>query len=257
MRAAPSPARQLFTRQAFTLIELLVVVAIIAVLAGIALPVFNSVQLAGRKTQSLSNMRQLGTALLAYCGDNNGVFPNQGDTAPTWSAAAVNTTDENNCWYNVLLRNYANSKGVGDYAVSTAAFYTKANLLYVPAATYPASKLSSPQFAVAFNSKIEGTSSNARMPLLVTPAETVIFQESGLPGEKAMKGQAAYTNQSYSYASRTVARYGGQTILTFADGHSGAFIGTDVVDPNSGKAYFPPKTTASVYWETDPTVSPN
>ena len=54
-----------FTCQAFTLIELLVVIGIIAVLAGVVFPVYRSVQMTGRKTQSLSNMRQLGTALIA------------------------------------------------------------------------------------------------------------------------------------------------------------------------------------------------
>ena len=244
--------------QGFTLIELLVVIAIILVLSGVAVPVYSSVQLSGRRTQSLSNMRQFGLALLSYCGDNAGALPLQGDANPTWAGAAANTPAENNAWYNVLPRTYANSKGLGDYTANPAGFYTRASLFYVPAAKYPTTKLTSPQFAVAFNSKIETSGvTSARLSLFGAPAETVIFQESGLPAETPIKGQKAYTNQAASYASRTAARYGGQTILTFADGHAALHTGTDIVDPSTGKAYFPPKVNASVYWSMDPGTSPN
>lgn len=63
-------------RHAFTLIELLVVIAIIAILAAILFPVFAQAKLAAKKTQSMSNMRQIGTAMNLYLGDND-------DTTPT------------------------------------------------------------------------------------------------------------------------------------------------------------------------------
>jgi prepilin-type N-terminal cleavage/methylation domain-containing protein len=43
----------------FTLIELLVVIAIIAILAAILFPVFAQAKDAAKKTQSLSNIKQL------------------------------------------------------------------------------------------------------------------------------------------------------------------------------------------------------
>lgn len=57
----------------FTLIELLVVVGIVAVIAAILLPVFVGIQERGRRTQCLSNERQLGGAFLLYAQDNDGV----------------------------------------------------------------------------------------------------------------------------------------------------------------------------------------
>jgi len=60
---------------AFTLIELLVVISIIAILAGIALPVFSQVQIKGAQTKALSNAKQIGLALKVYATDNNGLFP--------------------------------------------------------------------------------------------------------------------------------------------------------------------------------------
>ena len=50
-------------KRAFTLIELLVVIAIIAILAAILFPVFAQAKAAAKATQSLSNTKQIGTAV--------------------------------------------------------------------------------------------------------------------------------------------------------------------------------------------------
>jgi len=56
-------------RKAFTLIELLVVIAIVAILAAILFPVFAQAKEAAKKTQSLSNLKQIGLAWLMYNAD--------------------------------------------------------------------------------------------------------------------------------------------------------------------------------------------
>ncbi len=58
-------------KKAFTLIELLVVIAIIAILAAILFPVFSQAKTAAKKTQDLSNIKQIGTALYIYASDND------------------------------------------------------------------------------------------------------------------------------------------------------------------------------------------
>lgn len=66
---------------AFTLIELLVVITIIAILASIALPVFNSVTERANQTKDLSNAKQIGLGLKLYATDNDGKFPAATTTA--------------------------------------------------------------------------------------------------------------------------------------------------------------------------------
>ncbi len=65
-------------RRAFTLIELLVVIAIIAILAAILFPVFAQAKEAAKKTQCVSNQKQLGLGFLMYASDADDVFPNPG-----------------------------------------------------------------------------------------------------------------------------------------------------------------------------------
>lgn len=68
--------RQLGRRaDGFTLIELLVVIAIIAVVAAILFPAFAQAREKARQTACLSNLRQLGSAVVMYLQDNDGGYP--------------------------------------------------------------------------------------------------------------------------------------------------------------------------------------
>ncbi|MDR1279201.1 MAG: prepilin-type N-terminal cleavage/methylation domain-containing protein [Opitutaceae bacterium] len=60
---------------AFTLVELLAVIAIIGILAAILIPVISKVRQSARMSASLSNIRQIGQALLVYVNDNRQYFP--------------------------------------------------------------------------------------------------------------------------------------------------------------------------------------
>ncbi|MBL8088056.1 MAG: prepilin-type N-terminal cleavage/methylation domain-containing protein [Chthonomonas sp.] len=61
--------------KAFTLIELLVVIAIIAILAAILFPVFAQAKEAAKKTQAISNAKQIGTSFILYAGDTDDNLP--------------------------------------------------------------------------------------------------------------------------------------------------------------------------------------
>ena len=71
----------------FTLIELLVVIAIIGILAGILLPVLSRARESARKTQCMSNVKQIGMGLIMYANENNESFPS--DSAYSGSYPAM------------------------------------------------------------------------------------------------------------------------------------------------------------------------
>lgn len=69
-------------RKGFTLIELLVVIAIIAILAAILFPVFTQAKESARRTQCLSNQKQLSLGMVLYAQDNQEYYPMSGVAAP-------------------------------------------------------------------------------------------------------------------------------------------------------------------------------
>ena len=66
------------SNQGFTLIELLVVITIIAILASISVPVYNSITERAKITKVMSNVKQINLACRTFAIDNEGVYPTGG-----------------------------------------------------------------------------------------------------------------------------------------------------------------------------------
>ncbi len=101
-------------RKGFTLIELLVVIAIIAILAAILFPVFMSAKQAGQRSKCLSNMREIGMAIMNYSNDWYGFTP----YAYQLDGGMQNWDDQ--CWRG-YLRKYTKSKGIFECPIKTHA----------------------------------------------------------------------------------------------------------------------------------------
>jgi prepilin-type N-terminal cleavage/methylation domain-containing protein/prepilin-type processing-associated H-X9-DG protein len=127
-------------KKAFTLIELLVVIAIIAILAAILFPVFAQAKLAAKKTNDLSQLKQLGLASLMYSGDYDDTamaFPyaaTWSTSCPGCSSATAFTHGEMGAWWSDRLMPYVKNKGIFANPTNQDSLYHCAGYWY-PGAT--------------------------------------------------------------------------------------------------------------------------
>jgi prepilin-type N-terminal cleavage/methylation domain-containing protein/prepilin-type processing-associated H-X9-DG protein len=268
------------TNRAFTLIELLVVVAIVALLATLVVGVAGPFQRNAQFTQGMNNMRQLAAGMMNYCTEHDGELPGNGEPQPAWGAANADDANKAEPWYLAVPR-MAGGRAISDFE-RPADFYTKANLLYVPAAKYPEAKLARPYFGIAMNQRLRDaggkgsgaadTSQAVRRQSIQNLSRTVIFFESGLPDEETLPGQSAYSGTALGDWRNVVARYNRSnsrtqserredtTSIVFADGHVEALPAKYVLDANGG-AHFPQleqdNGQGRVCWTLDPATNPN
>lgn len=87
--------------RAFTLIELLTVIAIIGILAGILIPTVSAVRKTARKSECISNLRQLYSVVMLYSQDHKDLMP----------VAYNNTTSQGWNWW--LTENHYLDKNTG------------------------------------------------------------------------------------------------------------------------------------------------
>jgi len=252
-------------RKAFTLIELLVVIAIIAILAAILFPVFAQAKAAAKKTQALSNAKQVLLGFSMYVNDYDGVYPEhavgfatgtEGPLSLIWNGT-LNPYMKNNQLANDPMANnpvtsYNNITFTGQY--------------YVP--------VDYKQLALGYNWNFTSQLDYA-CSIDFTPGEpscSVFFSESQIqfPAQQLLVASSAQRMPAQTGNGFWVSpihnidadngisdRHSGQmTIVGFMEGHAKAMHSTTLlvpdqvqeIDPNaSGQCvnYDP----ASVYWD--------
>jgi len=91
---------------AFTLIELLVVIAVIAILAALLLPALARAKEKGRRTQCMSNFRQIGVFMQLYTDDNKDIFPAHRNQYEPHGDTGMHSND----WWGATIATYGNGR---------------------------------------------------------------------------------------------------------------------------------------------------
>lgn len=250
--------------------EVLVVLAVLIILTAVAFPVYNQYRANSNKTVALDVMKSLAGAARTYAGQNGDQLPEEDVKGKDdWAHAAQPDADK--VWYNALPR-IIGRKSVGDFVKESneAAFYSDANILYLPGAIYPENrKMVKPLFAIAFNTKLhrkdrDGRKTEMKLASMQKPSRTVLFFEQGLPGEvrahATISKKDEYNGAPKGSAKSFVARYSGKGLIAFVDGHVEEATGDKLLRP-TGVIAWDEKWAASnpdaIFWTADPSQDPN
>ena len=263
--------RKMHNRRAgITLMEILVALAVLLVLGAVAYPVYQHYRSNANKAVALAVMKELATAAGTYANQNGGRIPDEDVKGKDdWKHAAQPDADK--VWYNALPR-LLGKKGVGDFVKESneAAFYTEANMLFLPGAIFPDKrKMAKPLFAIAMNTKLnrkdrDGRKGEVKMSAVQKPARTVLFFEQGLPGEvrahPSISKKDEYNGAPKGSARSFVARYGGKGIIAFVDGHVEETTGDTLLRQTGTIAWdanWAASNPGAIFWTADPSHDPN
>jgi prepilin-type N-terminal cleavage/methylation domain-containing protein len=257
-------------KRAFTLIELLVVIAIIAILAAILFPVFAQAKAAAKKTQSLSNVKQLNLASLMYAGDSDDNFCAEGEAGPAngwgWQMTWQFLTYPYMKSYGILLDPSDNHKNGRDFDTG-------------PMFSYPGNGIFSAKCSPSWGGwdmvgviqSNRSWTNNYNSPRSATsiqfPSETILFatrfkmhpeswmqggidgiyspwaatllNSDGVDAGKSLPGQknGPWSAPDGSYSGVIYDGYAGQSPFAFTDGHAKSMKPIQTVDVAKGTAW--------------------
>ncbi len=234
-------------RGAFTLIELLVVIAIIAILAAILFPVFAQAREKARQTACLSNMRQLGNAMMMYVQDYDETFPHHFGAAQ--AATPTYTLYNSGQAWPLMIYSYVKNKGVFDCPSSpdkVSDVYPEGLTLWGPGTTdYDGN------YMFNYDGITYGTSSS--MAGIPEPASTYMLFDGGdfvcCWGTNSWTTLMEELDLNWNSGKEGPNRHSNMSNVAFADGHVKAVPLKQLVKRNA-KAKVPPW---NIPWDDNPT----
>jgi prepilin-type N-terminal cleavage/methylation domain-containing protein/prepilin-type processing-associated H-X9-DG protein len=104
-------------RHAFTLVELVVVIGILALLMSLLLATLSGTRESARRTACLSNLQQVGRAIIMYVNENKGMFPSS-------ALAGASFQPDDWIWWRSADRQRIRDGGIGRYLSLSPANYS-------------------------------------------------------------------------------------------------------------------------------------
>jgi len=191
-------------RSGFTLIELLVVIAIIAILAAILFPVFVSTRVLAKRTECLSNIGELGKAVMMYSTDYGGRLP------PNCVYPSINWDDTNITTWDKNIFRYVRNKKIFTCPINKMSYETGSPVPYGPGVIVR---------SYAMPQNVSASSADS----LPRPSATVVLYEKGCAPIFTWKDHnGEYFDQTWGLTRDPTHQFwhqGGKN-FAFCDGHA-------------------------------------
>ena len=195
----------------FTLVELLITVAIIAILAGLLIPVVKSTIETANASKCLSNLRQLGVILRLYSTEHNGLLP------PVYDPSPVALT-----WLGTLSKDrYCPALSLSTYPMYHCPSWVNEGVIDRSSFTYGLT-LDSEHVPAAFIQNLYLMSSTT-----ILLADSIVDTGSPSAGSGL---ESYYINRKVNSSKLIHLRHNNKANAVFVDGHAGAVTSQEIID---------------------------
>ncbi|MCD6221423.1 DUF1559 domain-containing protein [bacterium] len=214
--------RKMKGTKGFTLIELLVVIAIIAILAAMLLPALRQAREKARQASCMSNLKQIGLAMMMYVQDYNEYFPHR-------SLSGSFDINKELPWNKYLNDTYIKKRKV--FSCPTLPSYTKGShpWSYWGYNSYGYNYLHiGGSYRYGYTTSPYGPP--AKLPQIKNPSNTICVADSYYPRDN-LPFYVLGDTYDPTFSPRIDGRHGGSGNILWCDGHGSSWLFTNRLNP--------------------------